>query len=151
VWRERWSFGIAPQPSTAGISQFTVIQSVAPPVGVAVSPINLHDPGEIEHTLWEWRSDRYNERVGGISLRPRHACGSAQIARGLFRGLLRYRGGLISYGPNYPDQYRRGAGYVDRIRKWEKPADLLAQAPNLVSMMHCGAAIGRCGRTPILP
>src|SRR5262245_19765956 len=71
--------------------------------------------------LWEWRSDRYNERVGGISLRPHHACGSAQIARGLFRALLRYRGGLISYGPNYPDQYRRGAGYVDRIRKGEKP------------------------------
>jgi putative tryptophan/tyrosine transport system substrate-binding protein len=39
-------------------------------------------------------------------------------------------GGLISYGPNYPDQFRRAAGYVDRILRGEKPADLPVQAPN---------------------
>jgi len=57
-------------------------------------------------------------------LAARHKLPAVYFARFFVTG-----GGLISYGPNYPDQYRRGAGYVDHILKGEKPADLPVQAP----------------------
>ena len=59
-----------------------------------------------------------------ITLAARH-----KLPGDLLRTLLRHRGGLISYGPDHVDQYRRAAGYVDRILKGEKPADLPVQAP----------------------
>ena len=126
----------------AGIGQFAVIQSVAPSVGVEVSAINLRDAAEIE------RGIAAVARVpnGGLIL-----TGSAlsEIYRDLIiRLAAQYKlpaiyddrhfvssGGLISYGPNFLDQERRAAGYVDRILKGERPADLPVQAPTKYELM----------------
>ena len=120
----------------AGIGQFAVIQSVAPSLGVEVSPVNVRDAGEIERAVAAFaRSSNgglivTGERAGGASSRSDHrACGPAQAARGLLRRFFVTTGGLISYGSDIVDQYRRAAGYVDRILKGEKPADLPVQAP----------------------
>jgi ABC-type uncharacterized transport system substrate-binding protein len=59
----------------------------------------------------------------------RHACGPAQAAAVFYERSFATTGGLISYGPDFADQYRRAAGYVDRILKGEKAADLPVQAP----------------------
>ena len=121
---------------TAGIGQFGAIQAVAPALGVEVSPVDVRDAGEIERAVAAFaRSPN-----GGLIVT---ASGLSVIYRGLIVTLAaRYKlpavyyeryfvaaGGLISYGPDFVDQYRRAAGYVDRILKGEKPADLPVQAP----------------------
>jgi putative ABC transport system substrate-binding protein len=120
----------------AGIGQFAVIQSVAPSAGVEVSPINVRDATEIERGVAAFA--RFGD--GGlivtstalanvqremiVALAARHKLPAVYAAR-----IHVASGGLISYGPNAMDQYRRAAGYVDRILKGEKPADLPVQAP----------------------
>jgi putative tryptophan/tyrosine transport system substrate-binding protein len=116
---------------TSGIGQFAIIQSVASSVGVEVSSVNLRDAGEIERAVTAFaRSGN-----GGLVVT---ASGSATIHRDLIimlasrhklpavypRRIFVTDGGLISYGPDRADQYRRAAAYVDRILKGEKPADL---------------------------
>ena len=119
----------------AGIGQYAVIQAVAPTsFGIEFSPIDVRDAGEIERDVaafareFELRSDRDGEFGGlGPSRTNYHARGSAPVADGLpFPNL---RGGLISYGPDSTDAYRRAADYVDRILKGEKAANLPVQAP----------------------
>jgi putative ABC transport system substrate-binding protein len=122
---------------TAGIGQFAVIQSVAPSVGIEVRPIDLREPAQIERAIAVF-AQRPN---GGIILAA-SATGAAN-ANLVIAAAARYKlpavyiqqpfvaaGGLIAYGPNFPDQYRRAADYVNRIFKGEKPADLPVQAPS---------------------
>ena len=121
----------------AGIGQFAVIQAVAPSVGIEVRPIDLHEPNQIERAIATF-AHRPN---GGIILTAGPIV--AANVNLIIAAAARYKlpavyiqlpfvaaGGLISYGPNFVDQYRRAAGYVDRILRGEKPADLPVQAPN---------------------
>ena len=122
--------------SIAGIGQFAVIQSVARSVGVEVSPLNLRGAEEIERAVTAFaRSSNSGLIVVASAL--------ATVQRNLIIELAaRYRlpavyfsrefvasGGLISYGADLVEQYRRAAGYVDRILKGEKPGELPVQAP----------------------
>jgi putative tryptophan/tyrosine transport system substrate-binding protein len=122
---------------TSGIGQFAVIQSVAPLVGVDVSAISLHDAGEIDRAVTAFaRSPN-----GGLILT---ASRLSIVHRELIIALAaRYKlpavyprryfaasGGLISYGHDFAAQFRDAAGYVDRVLKGEKPADLPVQAPS---------------------
>ena len=96
--------------------------------------------------LPERRPDCDGEHVGGGSSRSdRHAGGPAQLPAVYFDRFFVAAGGLISYGPDLVDQYRRAAGYVDRILKGEKPADLPVQAPTkyeLVINLKTAKALG---------
>jgi putative tryptophan/tyrosine transport system substrate-binding protein len=137
---------------TAGIGQFAVIQSVARSVGVEVSPVNLRDASEIERTVTAF-AGRSNggliltasalavfHRELIISLAARH-----RLPAVYYRRVFVADGGLISYGPDISDQYRRAAGYVDRILKGEKPADLPVQVPSkyeLVINLKTAKALG---------
>jgi putative ABC transport system substrate-binding protein len=119
-----------------GIGQFGVIQAVAPSLRVEVYPVNIRDAGEIERAVAAFAS----APNGGLILT---SSGSAAFHRDLIIMLAaRHKlptvyvernyvaaGGLISYGPNFADQFRQAASYVDRILKGEKPADLPVQAP----------------------
>ena len=137
---------------TAGIGQFAVIQSVAPSVGVDVSAINLRNPVEVERSVAAFA----RAPNGGLILT---ASAFSAVHRDLIIALAaRYKlpatyqersyvaaGGLVSYGPNFVDQYRRAAAYVDRILKGEKPADLPVQAPtkyDLVINLKTAKALG---------
>ena len=121
----------------AGIGQFAVIQSVASSVGVEVSPINLRDPNEIERGIATFAS---SSNGGGLIVTASLLAAfhspliTALAAKYKLPAVYSNRtfvtaGGLISYGTDLVDQYRRAAGYVDRILKGEKPADLPVQAP----------------------
>jgi putative tryptophan/tyrosine transport system substrate-binding protein len=119
-----------------GIGQFAVIQSVAPSLGVDVVPINLRDTTEIEHAVAAFARSAKGGLISTssafaavhrdliITLAARHKLPAVYIAR-----LYVASGGLISYGPNFINQHRQAASYVDRILKGEKPADLPVQAP----------------------
>ena len=136
----------------AGIGQFGAIQSVAPSLGVEVSPVNVRDAGEIERAVAAFaRTSNGGLIVTAsalaivhrdliITLAARHKLPAVYFDRFFVTG-----GGLISYGPDPIDQYRRAAGYVDRILKGEKPADLPVQAPTkyeLVINLKTAKALG---------
>ena len=135
-----------------GIGQFAVIQSVAPSVGVDVKPVNVRDPAEIERVVATFaRSPNGGLIVTGsalttvhrnliITLAAQHRLPAIYPQRSFVTG-----GGLISYGPNFVDMHRQAAGYVDRILKGEKPADLPVQAPTkyeLVINLKTAKALG---------
>jgi len=121
---------------SAGIGLFGAIQSVAPSLGLEASAVNVRDAGEIEHAVTTFaRSANSGLIITGsalatlhrrliITLAARHKLPAVYFDRGFAAD-----GGLISYGPDQVDQYRRAASYVDRILKGEKPGDLPVQAP----------------------
>jgi hypothetical protein len=120
----------------SGIGQFGAIQSAAPSLGMEASPVNVRDVGEIERDIAAFaRSangglvvtsspEASHHRDLIVMLAARHRLPAIYASRYFVTD-----GGLISYGPDILDQYRRAAGYVDRILKGEKPADLPVQAP----------------------
>jgi putative tryptophan/tyrosine transport system substrate-binding protein len=122
---------------TAGTGQFAVIQSVAPAVGTDLRPIDVRYPGQIERTVAAFASTPNGGMIVTacaasvanreliIALAARYRIPTVYFERGLYAAA----GGLISYGPNFRDQFRLAAGYVNRILKGERPADLPVQAP----------------------
>ena len=138
--------------TTSGAGQFAVIQSVATSVGVEVSPINVHDAGEIERGITALARSANAGLVvaasaGGLVHRDQIVGLAARFRMPVvyFRRDFVDSGGLISYGYDALDQFRRAAGYVDRILKGEKPADLPVQAPTkyeLVVNLKTAKALG---------
>jgi putative ABC transport system substrate-binding protein len=137
---------------TAGIGQFAVIQSVAPSVGVEVSPVNVTDATEIERSVAAFASEPNGGVIATasaltaihrdliVTLAARHKLPAVYPAREFV-----ISGGLISYAADFIDQYRRAASYVDRILKGEKPGDLPVQAPTryaLVINLKTAKALG---------
>jgi putative ABC transport system substrate-binding protein len=136
----------------AGPGQFGAIQTAAPSVGMEVSPVNVRDASEIERAVAAFaRSSNGGLIVTGSPLATAHRDLIATLAaRHKLPAVYSNRfyvtgGGLISYGPDFVDQFRRAAGYVDRILKGEKPADLPVQAPvkyELVINLKTAKALG---------
>jgi putative ABC transport system substrate-binding protein len=119
-----------------GIGQFAVIQSAAPSLGVEVIPINVRDAPAVERGITTFaRSGNGGLIVTAGPLIAIHRnmifMLAAQNKLPAIYPTSAYvaSGGLVSYGPDLADQYRRAATYVDRILKGEKPADLPVQAP----------------------
>ena len=135
-----------------GIGQFGVIQGAAPSFGVEVSPVNMRDAAEMERATAAFaRSANGGLVVTGSALASLHRNLIVTLAaRHKLPAVFPERyfaaaGGLVSYGPDFVDQYRRAAGYVDRILKGEKPADLPVQAPTtyeLVINLKTAKALG---------
>jgi putative ABC transport system substrate-binding protein len=121
---------------SAGIGLWGAVQSAAPSFGVELSPVNVREAGEIESALTAFaRSSNGGLIVTGsalamvrrnliITLAARHRLPAVYFERYFVAA-----GGLISYGADFVDLYRRAANYVDRILKGEKPANLPVQAP----------------------
>ena len=113
----------------SGIGQFAAVQAVAPSLGVDLSAVDVRDAGEIERAVTAFaRSSNGGLIVTANALATRHRdLIIALAARFRLPAIYSNRlfvndGGLISYGPDFVDQYRQAAGYVDRILKGEKPA-----------------------------
>ena len=136
----------------AGTAQFGTIQAAASSLGVELSPINVRDAGEIERGIAAIaRSPNSGLIVTGrasagvnrdliIKLAARHKLPAVYSNRFEVTD-----GGLLSYGPDRADQYRRAASYIDRILNGEKPADLPVQAPTkyeLVINLKTAKALG---------
>jgi putative tryptophan/tyrosine transport system substrate-binding protein len=129
-------------PTIAGGGQLGAIQGVARSFGVELRPIDPGDAGEIERSVAAFAREPNGGLivpVGGLAIIHRDLI-IALAARHRLPAVYPFRyyvagGGLISYGPNTTDQYRRAAGYVDRILKGEKPADLPVQAPTKYDLL----------------
>jgi putative ABC transport system substrate-binding protein len=136
----------------AGAGMFGAVQAVAPSVGVELSPIDVRDAGEIERAVTAFaQSPNSGLIVTGGPFAALHRDVIIKVAaRHRLPAVYNFRffvasGGLISYGSDPVDQYRRAAGYVDRILKGEKPADLPVQAPTkyeLVINLKTAKALG---------
>jgi putative tryptophan/tyrosine transport system substrate-binding protein len=139
-------------PLTGGAGQFAAIQAVAGSFGVALSSLAASDVSEIERSVAEFArapngglivsrgAPTITHRDLIVKLAAQHGLPAVYPLR-----LFIAAGGLISYGPDVVDQYRRAASYVDRILKGEKPADLPVQAPTkyeLVLNLKTAKALG---------
>jgi putative ABC transport system substrate-binding protein len=127
---------------SSGTSQFASMQTAAPSLRMEVSPVNMRDADEIERAITAFArspggglivvpspaATRYRDQI--VKLAARHRLPAVYYERFFVAG-----GGLISYGPDFVDQYRRAAGYVDRILKGEKPAELPVQAANKYALV----------------
>jgi putative tryptophan/tyrosine transport system substrate-binding protein len=140
------------EPTVAGIGQRAAMQTAAPSFGVELQPIDARDVGEFERVLADFAgapngglivplsTSAETHRMRIIALADRRRLPAVYPSR-----VDVALGGLISYGPDTVDRYRRAAGYVDRILKGEKPADLPVQAPTkyeLVINLKTAKALG---------
>ena len=136
----------------SGIGQFGALQIVAPSLGVEAIPVDVRDPAEIDRavTAFAGGSNGGLIVVGGSLATVHRQLIAALVARHKLPAVFSSRpyvtaGGLISYGPDLIDQFRRAAGYVDRILKGEKPTDLPVQNPTkyeLVINLKTAKALG---------
>jgi len=134
------------------MSLFAAMQAVAPSLGVEVIPVNMRNAGEIEQSVETFARSpngglipvgsaavvRHRELI--LTLAARHKLPAVYWERFFVAA-----GGLMSYGPDLVEQFRQAAGYVDRILKGEKPADLPVQAPTkfqLVINLKTAKALG---------
>jgi putative ABC transport system substrate-binding protein len=130
-------------PTTAvALGQFGAMQGVAPSFGVEVTPVNLANASEVEQSIAAFAEAGNGGLaiLGGplvlahrdlvIAIAAQHRLPAVYPSR-----FFAAAGGLISYGPDFLDQFRRAAGYVDRILKGEKPSDLPVQAPTKFEMV----------------
>jgi putative tryptophan/tyrosine transport system substrate-binding protein len=146
---------------TAGVGQFAVIQSVASSVGIEVVPVNVRDADEIERAVTAFaRVPNGGMVVTASALTLVHLDRIVTLAAKLRfptvypRRLYVDSGGLISYGFDVVDQFRRAASYIDRILKGEKPGDLPVQAPTkyeLVVNLKAAKVIALRCPTPCWP
>ena len=120
----------------SGIGQFAAVQAVAPSLGVDLSAVDVRDAGEIERAITAFaRSSNAGLIVTANALATRHRELIITLAaQHRLPAVYPYRrfvddGGLVSYGPDFVDQYRQAAGYIDRVLKGEKPAEMPVQAP----------------------
>ena len=135
-----------------GIGQFSAVQAVAPSLGIDVSPVNAGEPSEFERTIAAFARTpnsalivtgsnfAITQRELVLKLAGQHKLPTVYPLRFFVAA-----GGLMSYGPDAIDPHRRAAGYVDRILKGEKPADLPVQAPTkyeLVINLKTAKALG---------
>jgi len=137
---------------TGGIGQWGAVQTAAPSFGLDVSPLNLRDAAEIERAVATFaRSPNGGLIVTGSALSNIHRnliitlAARHKLPAVYFERFFVTAGGLISYGPDFLDQYRRAASYVDRILKGEKAADLPVQTPikfELVINLKTAKALG---------
>jgi putative ABC transport system substrate-binding protein len=153
--------GVLRNPAiAAAIGQFAVIQAAAPSLRVEISALNIRDTSEIESVVAAFAKTANGGLIVTASI-------LAVRGRSLIIGLAaKHRlpavyygrhyvtaGGLMSYGPDWPDQYRRAADYVNRILKGEQPADLPVQAPTryeLVVNLKTARALGLTLPPPLL-
>ncbi|HEY4836309.1 MAG TPA: ABC transporter substrate-binding protein [Bradyrhizobium sp.] len=136
----------------SGIGQFATVQAVAPSLGVELSPVDVRDAPEIERAVTAFARSRNGGMIVTasplatrhpnliITLAARHKLPAVYAGRWFVTG-----SGLLSYGPDYVEQFRQAAGYVERILKGEKPADLPVQASTkyeLVINLKTAKALG---------
>jgi putative ABC transport system substrate-binding protein len=126
----------------SGIGQFAALQAVAPSLATELTPVDVHDTGEIERAVTAFArvpngglivtastlATRHRNLI--IALAAKHRLPAVYASRYFVHG-----GGFMSYGPDLIDQYRRAAGYVDRVLKGEKPAELPVQAPTKYELL----------------
>jgi putative ABC transport system substrate-binding protein len=136
----------------AGIAQFGAIQAVAQSLGLELRPVDTRDAGEIERSVASFA----RAANGGLIVTPSASVSAHHdlivmlAAQHKLPAVYSSRpmvisGGLICYGPDIADQFRQAAGYIDRILKGEKPADLPVQAPTkyeLVINLKTARALG---------
>jgi putative ABC transport system substrate-binding protein len=145
---------------SSGIGQFAVIQATAPSIGLEVSALNVRDAEDIKRTIAAFaRSPNGGLILTASALSAVHGemiialAAQYKLPAVYYRRYFVDRGGLASYGYDILQQYRGVAGYVDRILRGEKPADLPVQAPNkyeLVVNLKTAKALGVAVPTTLL-
>lgn len=138
----RWAAVLRDPAVASGIGQFAAVQTAAPAFGIELFTVDMHDTGAVERSIAALRRDSKGGLIVTASALGANKPGEiASIAeRHRLPAVYPFRyfveaGGLASYGPDLVDQYRRAAGYVDRILRGEKPADLPVQAPTKYELL----------------
>jgi len=136
----------------SGPGQFAAIQAVAPSLGVELRPVDVRDAGEVERAITAFGQNANSGLIvtGSTGAAVHRELIIALAARHRLPAIYNGRfwpaaGGLMSYGPDFLDQFRRAAGYVDRILKGEKPGELPVQAPTkyeLIINLRTAKALG---------